>query len=48
MTSGVFRLTTPLWPKASFNAPFDALMEYIPPEAPPKMICGWAPLPPGQ
>ncbi len=42
MTSGVFRLTTPLLPKASFNAPFDALMEYIPPESPPKMIEGWS------
>ena len=40
MTSGVFKLTTPLLPKASFNAPFDALRDYIPPEPLPKMICG--------
>src|SRR5207248_1995451 len=41
MISGVFRLTTPLSPKASLGFPVLAFSEYNLPSLEPKTICGW-------
>src|SRR5580704_7482615 len=46
--SGVFRLTTPRSPKASFGLPVFASSEYNLPSLEPKTICGEVRVSPGQ